>query len=98
MVEVGDGRLTIQSEGKVRKFVERVDEITYPLLSNVAERMQKAKIVTERAVFAVKPDGLVLTELATSINAKPQVIHLMDCPPYRVPEPLPRMADRLFRD
>ncbi|MDR6775392.1 CoA-transferase [Azospirillum sp. BE72] len=97
-VVVGDGRLTIQREGKVRKFVERVDEITYPLLRNVAERGQKAKIVTERAVFAVEPDGLVLTEVAPGIDAKTQVIDLMDCPPHRVLDPLPRMADRLFRD
>lgn len=97
-VAVGNGQLAVRHEGKVRKFVDRVDEITYPLLRNVRERGQKAKLVTERAVFNVEPDGLVLAEIAPGIDARTQVLDLMAVPPRRILDPLPRMAETLFRD
>lgn len=92
------GQLSIEREGKVRKFVERVDEITYPLGRNVAERGQKAKIITERAVFSVAPDGLVLEEVAPGIDVQTQVLDLMEFPPVRVAQPLRLMAAHLFRN
>ncbi len=92
-----DGFLSVGREGSVRKFVERVDEITYPLGRNVAERGQEAKVITERAVFSVAPDGLVLEEVAPGIDVRSQVLDLMAFPPVRVAEPLPRMDPTLFR-
>lgn len=97
-IEVRDGALSIKKEGKISKFVEQVDEITYPVLRNVIERGQKAKLITERAVFSVEAEGLVLTEVAPGIDVKTQVIDLMDCAPHKVLDPLPRMARNLFRE
>lgn len=90
------GRLAIEQEGRVRKFVERAEEITYPLRRGVIERGQKATIITERALFAVEPDGLVLTEVAPGIDVKSQVIDLMEFAPLRIAEPLRSMDNRLF--
>ncbi|WP_020201272.1 acyl CoA:acetate/3-ketoacid CoA transferase [Cupriavidus sp. WS] len=92
-----DGFLSVGREGSVRKFVERVDEITYPLGRNVAERGQEAKVITERAVFSVAPDGLVLEEVAPGIDIRSQVLDLMAFQPVRVAEPLARMDPTLFR-
>lgn len=96
--DVKDGQLSIREEGRVRKFVNRVGEITYPLCRNIAERGQKAKIYTERAVFSVEPDGLVLTEIAPGIDVKTQVLDLMAFPPKHIMEPLPKMDAALFAD
>lgn len=95
--EASAGTLSVEREGKVRKFVEQVDEITYPLRRNVMERGQKAWIVTERAVFSVAPDGLVLEEVAPGIDVQTQVLDLMAFPPVRVTTPLRLMDAQLFR-
>lgn len=97
-VKVEDGQLRIVSEGQVRKFPRAVQEITYPLRRNVGERAQSAKIITERAVFDVAPDGLVLIEIAPGVDLKSQVLDLMDFPPVRIADPLPLMNEAYFKD
>lgn len=97
-VDVRDGRLGIVKEGQVRKFVPAVHEITYPVGRNVAERGQTARIVTERAVFDVTPDGLVLREIAPGIDLHSQVLDLMDFPLAGIADPLPLMDARHFSD
>lgn len=96
-VAIEDGRLGIVREGQVRKFAERVQEITYPVRANVARRGQTAKLITERAVFDVEAEGLVLTEIAPGIDLQTQVLDLMDYPPIRIAHPLPLMDAALFR-
>jgi len=95
-VAAEDGKLRILREGKVRKFVARADHITYPVRKNVAERGQSARIITERAVFEVTADGLVLTEVAPGIDVRTQVLDLMDVPQVRVAEDLRQMDPALF--
>lgn len=91
------GALRILREGKVRKFVKAVDHVTYAVRRNVQERAQKAMLITERAVFEVTPEGLVLTEAAPGIDVRQDVLQLMDFPPSRVAEPLKRMDSALFQ-
>jgi propionate CoA-transferase len=91
-----DGRLKIVKEGKVRKFVKAADHITYPVRKNVAERGQKATIITERAVFEVHADGLMLTEVAPGIDICSQVLALMDLDNVRVSEDVRPMSRDLF--
>jgi propionate CoA-transferase len=47
-VSIGNGGLRVVKEGSVRKFVDRVEQITYPVRKGVVERGQTALIVTER--------------------------------------------------
>lgn len=96
-VDATGGKLTILQEGKMSKFVSEVEQITYPLLAGVRERGQKAHIVTERAVFAVTPDGLELLEVAPGIDPRAQVLDLMGFAPVRVPDTIPLMDADLFR-
>lgn len=77
-VSFSDGKLKIVKEGKVNKFVQAADHITYPVRRNVAERGQRALIITERAVFEVQPRGLLLTEVAPGIDVQTQVLDLMN--------------------
>lgn len=94
--KVGDGRIEIVEEGRVRKFVGQVGEITYPLGENVRKRGQRALICTERAVFSVEPEGLILREVAPGIDVRTQVLDLMAFPPAGIAEPLPKMDAALF--
>ncbi|HVV79814.1 MAG TPA: CoA-transferase [Pseudolabrys sp.] len=93
----GDGTIRIDKEGAVRKFVKNITQITYPVRDGVANRSQKAIIVTERAVFRVEKDGLVLIEIAKGIDLKTQVLDLMEFAPVRIAEPLKIMEAALFR-
>ncbi|MCA7890828.1 acyl CoA:acetate/3-ketoacid CoA transferase [Burkholderia cepacia] len=96
--EIGAGGLNIAREGRVRKFVSEAEQITYPVMKNVRERGQTAKIITERAVFEVEPDGLVLTEVAKGIDVQRDVLEQMAFRPKRIAENLKLMEAELFAD
>ena len=67
-IHTGDGKLTILEEGKKHKFVKKVTEITFSGV--VAGKAGKDVLyVTERAVFALKADGIHLIEVAPGIDA-----------------------------
>ncbi|MCA0212575.1 MAG: propionate CoA-transferase [Proteobacteria bacterium] len=96
-VNFSDGKLVIEKEGKVQKFVPSADHITYPVRRNVAERGQRALIITERAVFEVHADALVLVEIAPGIDLKTQVLDLMGGIAVSVSPQLKEMDAALFR-
>ncbi|WP_417812484.1 acyl CoA:acetate/3-ketoacid CoA transferase [Thalassospira alkalitolerans] len=89
--DVANGRLVIEREGKVKKFVSTATSITYRVQEGVAKRNQEALIVTERAVFRCMEDGLELIEIAPGIDLQTQVLDLMDFAPVRIAQPLPLM-------
>jgi propionate CoA-transferase len=72
-VAVGGGRLTIRTEGKARKFVEQVEQITFNG-RDAAQRQQSVVFITERAVFRLTADGLELTEIAPGIDLERDVL------------------------
>ena len=61
--EVTGGRLRILKEGKHSKFVEQVGQITFSG-RRAAELSKEIFYVTERCVFALRPEGLELIEIA----------------------------------
>jgi len=92
----GDGRLWIEQDGTQRKFVRSVQQITYsgPYGARCGQRVL---YVTERAVFQLSPEGLVLVEIAPGIELERDVLARMDFEPL-IPEP-PRLMDAaLFRE
>ena len=72
-VEVADGRLRIVTEGRARKFIEQVEQITFNGL-DAAKRRQQVLFVTERAVLELTADGLALTEIAPGVDLERDVL------------------------
>ena len=56
---------------------------------------QRVLYVTERAVFELREEGVVLTEIAPGIDLKTQVLDMMDFKPI-VNRDLKEMDKRLF--
>ena len=72
-VEVAGGRLRIVTEGRSRKFIEQVEQITFNGL-DAAKRRQQVLFVTERAVLELTADGLALTEIAPGVDLERDVL------------------------
>lgn len=79
-VEVGGGKLTILQEGKAKKFIPQVEQITFNG-RDAALRQQQVVFVTERAVFHLREDGLELTEIAPGVDLERDVLAHMDFKP-----------------
>ncbi len=88
--------LSVERHGRVRKLVAAVDQITYSGAHALA-RGHEAVFVTERAVFELVPEGMVLTEVAPGVDIRADVLAAMDFTPLVPREP--RMMDAaLFMD
>jgi propionate CoA-transferase len=72
-IAVLDGKLHVVKEGKARKFVERVDHLSFSAARS-REIGQEVLYITERAVFKLVKDGLQLIELAPGIDLERQVL------------------------
>lgn len=79
-VRVGDGQLTIVQEGKSKKFIQQVEQITFNG-HDAALREQEVVFVTERAVFHLRADGLELSEIAPGVDLQRDVLAHMDFQP-----------------
>jgi len=79
-VEVVDGNLRILQEGKSRKLVKRVEQITFNG-SYAAETGQSVLYVTERCVFRRTAEGLILSEVAPGIDIARDILAHMDFEP-----------------
>jgi len=92
--EVRDGEIAILTEGRHRKFVDKVGQITFSG-ALAAERDKEVLYVTERCVFALRPDGLELIEIAPGIDLDKDILALMPFQP-RIDNPK-IMEAALFR-
>lgn len=93
-VEVKDGKLHILKEGKRKKFIRKLDQITFS--SECSKRNgQKVLFITERCVFQLVEDGLMLIEIAPGITVENDILPHMDFVPIISPE-LRLMDERLF--
>lgn len=77
---VEDGKLVIDAEGKNKKFLQHVEQITF---SGEYANMVKQPVlyVTERAVFRLVPEGLELIEIAPGIDLEKDILAYMDFKP-----------------
>jgi propionate CoA-transferase len=76
VVAIEDGRVRITTEGRTKKFVEQVEQITFSGPMAVATG-QPVRYVTERCVFTLQAEGLQLTELAPGIDLERDVLAQM---------------------
>jgi len=77
---VTDGAIEIKKEGKHRKFVDKVSQITFSG-AEAAKRGQEVVYVTERCVFQLRPGGLELTEVAPGIDVKKNILDILPFKP-----------------
>ncbi len=79
-VSIDDGRLIIIQEGRHRKGLAQVEQITFS--GKYAARCgQDVLYITERAVFRLTSDGIVLIEVAPGINPERDVFAQLDFRP-----------------
>ncbi|MEX0345957.1 MAG: acyl CoA:acetate/3-ketoacid CoA transferase [Rhizobiaceae bacterium] len=92
---IEDGQLRIVKEGKHRKFVDTVGQITFSG-SRAAREGRTVLYVTERCVFRLTESGLELAEVAPGVELDRDILKLLPFEPI-LNEPLP-MATELFTD
>jgi len=93
-VTVADGKLTILQEGKAKKFLQHVEQITSSG-QYAQEIKQPVLYITERAVFELSAKGMVLIEIAPGIDLEKDILALMDFMPIISPT-LQLMDERVF--
>ena len=95
-VATAEGKLKILEEARSRKFVESVEHVTFsgPV---AASRGQNVLYVTERCVFALRQEGLELTEVAPGIDVERDVLAQMEFKPIIPRDPI-LMDERIFRE
>lgn len=95
-VAVTDGKLTILTEGRAKKFLKDVEQITFS--GQYAQKVhQPVLYITERAVFELTAAGMVLTEIAPGVDLEKDILALMDFAPIISPT-LKLMDERIFRN
>jgi propionate CoA-transferase len=86
--------IEITSEGKFRRFVETVDQISFSG-EYALENRKEVIYVTERAVFQLTPNGIILQEIAPGINLERDILGQMEFAPV-IADSLKLMDTRIF--
>jgi propionate CoA-transferase len=93
-MEVEGGKLRIDKEGKVKKIVPEVEQVSFSGRRAVAQG-QDITYVTERCVLKLTPDGLMVTEIAPGVDLERHILGQADIPLKLAPG-LKLMDARLF--
>ena len=87
-IEVDGTELVVVKEGRSRKFVKAVEQITFSG-AYAAEKEQPVLYVTERCVFRRTHDGMELIEVAPGIDIERDILAQMDFTPIiKAPKPM----------
>lgn len=90
-----NGRLVIRRDGERVKFRERVEQISFSG-QYAQESGQEVLYITERAVFRLATEGLVLIEIAPGVDLDRDILGRMEFTPVISPD-LRLMDARIFR-
>jgi propionate CoA-transferase len=89
-----EGRLQILHEGKLKKFVNRVEHLTFSG-ALAKQKGQPVLYVTERCVFSLTDAGMHLVEIAPGVDLEKDILDQMDFRP--IIDGTPRVMDpRIF--
>ncbi|MGY3766601.1 acyl CoA:acetate/3-ketoacid CoA transferase [Vagococcus vulneris] len=94
--KIEDGQLIILNEGRNKKFVNQVNQITFNGEFS-SKQNQEVIFVTERAVFKLISGELVLIEIAPGIDLQKDILDLMEFE-VKISESLKKMSLGLFRE
>lgn len=95
-IDVVDGKLNIVQDGPNVKFVEKVQQITFSA-DYARQTGQQVTYLTERAVFKLVEDGILLTEIAPGVDLERDILAHMAFRPL-IADNLKLMDARIFRD
>jgi propionate CoA-transferase len=93
-MDVRDGKLVIEREGKVKKLVKNVEHITFSGPRGVMQG-QDVTYVTERCVMKLTPEGIVVMEIAPGVDLQLNILDQAEFPLHVSPN-LKAMASSLF--
>ena len=90
-----NGQLVIDREGKYQKFKRHIEQVTFSG-DYAAAHGRHVLVVTERAVFRLTPQGLMLTEIAPGVDLERDILGQMEFRPV-IADDLRRMDSRIFQ-
>ena len=94
-ISVAEGKLKIDQEGKSKKLISEVEQVTFSG-AYAQEKGQPVLYITERAVFQLTPEGVELTEIAPGVDLQKDILDQMDFKP--IMKDVKTMDERIFRD
>ena len=94
-VEAADGNLRILKDGRNKKFVNNVNQITFSG-EYASQKGQPVIYVTERAVFKLENKKLLLTEIAPGVNLEEDILAHMEFKP-EIADNLKTMDSAIFK-
>lgn len=95
-IEIADGKLNIVEDAAGKKFIDKVQQVTFS--ADYARKTgQTVLYITERAVFRLVEEGLMLIEIAPGVDMERDIFAHMDFRPL-VAEDLRVMDPRIFRE
>ncbi len=95
-VAVDAGKLLIREEGRAKKFINEVEHRTFSG-PQAAKWGKSVLYITERCVFRLTAEGLVLTEIAPGVDLQKDILDQMAFVPIMHGEPA-LMDPRIFGD
>ena len=96
MTEIGAGKISIKQEGRYPKFVASVDEISASG-EFASGSGQTTLYITERCVFELTADGMMLTEVAPGVDMQKDILEQLPFTPIISPA-LKDMDARFFHE
>ena len=94
-MEIRDGKLHIEKEGKVKKLVREVEQISFSGKRAVMQG-QDITYVTERCVMKLMNEGVVVTEIAPGVELQSNILDQSEFPLIISPKLRP-MSPALFQ-
>lgn len=95
-IRIENGQLNILQDGPHIKFKKDVQHITFSGHHSSESGKQNVFYITERAVFRLTPNGLMLTEIAPGVDLHRHILDKMEFMPLIAPD-LKLMDEKLFR-
>lgn len=94
-VEVDNQAVNIVQEGKQKKFIKQVEQITFSAAQALSNN-KPVMYITERAVFQLSPSGLALIEIAPGVDLEKDILQQMEFTPVISPS-LKVMPNAIFQ-
>lgn len=95
-LKIENGQLHAHDTSPMHKFVSNVDHIDFN--AEYARTLgQEVHVVTDRAVFELRDEGLTLTEIAPGLNLQRDILQHMDFTP-NIAEPLSTIDTSIYQE